>query len=59
MAGKIEGCLRALAWLWTTALALINLYLVGYALASIYELVVLVEQVERNAIVDSIVRLLF
>ena len=59
MAGRIEGCARALVVAWTTAVALLNLYLAGYVLATAYELAVLVEQVERNAIVDRIVRLLF
>lgn len=59
MVGRIEGCLRALTLAWTTAVALFNLYLAGYVLALVYELAVLVEQVERNATIDSIVRVLF
>jgi len=59
MAGRIEGCLRAIVLAWTTVLAVFNLYLAGYILALTYKMAVLVEQVERNAIVDRIVRLLF
>jgi len=59
MAQRIEGLARAVAWLWTTALALFTLYLMGYLLAETYELMVLAEDLERIAIVDSITRLLY